>query len=423
MTRGRVLNIPTPRVFLPLLEPSRYKGAYGGRGSGKSHFFAELAVETAIRRPGSRGVCIREVQKSLKESAKMLIEDKVDAFGAGNDFRCLVDQTQTPGGGIIIYRGMQDYNKESIKSLEGFDWAWVEEATTLSQKSLEMLRPTIRRGGSELWFSWNPVASSDPVDAFFRRGDAPPDSVMVMANYPDNPFFPEVLELERQHDLKYNPDRYNHIWEGGYAPQVVGAIFTMQAINENRRTETPDLQRILVGVDHATSSEPGANEHGIIVGGLGDDGRGYVVDDATVMGPPEKWARMVVDRFDWWQADAVVVERNQGGDLVRQNLRTARPGLPIIEVHATRGKHVRAEPIASLYNHGRISHVGPFPELEAQLCQITNAGYEGPSGTSPDRADAMVWVMSELFNRMIYNRPNKQKDVRRPVPSASGWMG
>ena len=128
------LNISTARVFLPLLQPSRYKGAHGGRGSGKSHFFAELGVERCLMAQGLRMVCIREHQKSLKESAKRLIEDKIAALGLGHLFRILEAEIRTPGGGVIIFQGMQDHTAESIKSLEGFDIAWVEEAQTLSAR-------------------------------------------------------------------------------------------------------------------------------------------------------------------------------------------------------------------------------------------------------------------------------------------------
>ena len=143
------LQIKTPEVFEPLLRPSRYKGAHGGRGSGKSHFFAELLVEEAFLNPGLRAVCIREVQKSLKESAKRLVEDKIQTLGLGKSFEVLRDEIRTPGGGVIIFQGMQDHTAESIKSLEGFDRAWIEEAQTLSDRSLTLLRPTIRKEGSE----------------------------------------------------------------------------------------------------------------------------------------------------------------------------------------------------------------------------------------------------------------------------------
>ena len=126
-----VLTIDTAEVFEPLLAPARYKGAWGGRGSGKSHFFAELMVDDSLRNSGLRSVCIREVQKTLKESAKRLIEDKIVSLNVGDRFRVLDDRIETPGGGVITFVGMQDHNAETIKSLEGFGRAWVEEAQTL----------------------------------------------------------------------------------------------------------------------------------------------------------------------------------------------------------------------------------------------------------------------------------------------------
>ena len=219
------LSIKTAAVFEPLLQPSRYKGAHGGRGSGKSHFFAELLVEECMLHTGLRSVCIREVQKDLKDSAKLLIEDKINRHGLASKFNCLIDRIETPGGGQIIFRGMQDYNSESIKSLEGFDRAWIEEAHTLSQRSLTLLRPTIRKPGSEIWASWNPRRKSDAVDEFLRGAGTPADAVVVQANWSDNPFFPAVLESERQTDLVRYPEQYPHVWDGDYVTAMEGAYF------------------------------------------------------------------------------------------------------------------------------------------------------------------------------------------------------
>lgn len=218
-----ILEIETAAVFEPLLHPSRYKGAHGGRGSGKSHFFAEMLVEDAMRHAGLRAVCIREVQKSLKESAKRLIEDKIDALGVGSLFEVQTSEIKTPGGGVIMFQGMQDHTAESIKSLEGVDRAWVEEGQTLSDRSWRMLRPTIRKDESEIWASWNPRLRSDPIDKFFRVGG--PGIVCVQANWRDNPWFPSVLEDERLRDLENDPDGYGHTWEGDYATVRAGAYY------------------------------------------------------------------------------------------------------------------------------------------------------------------------------------------------------
>lgn len=407
-----------PKVFKPLWEPSRYKGCHGGRGSGKSHNFAAMAVISASQRSGIRGVCVREVQKSLKDSAKLLIEDTIARMGLESRFDVLTTEIRTPGRGTIVFQGMQDHTAESIKSLEGFDWAWVEEAQTLSSRSLELLRPTIRKPGSELWFSWNPRSASDPVDLLLRGLDPPPNSTVVKANHHMNKFFPAELEDEREYDKRTNSDRYAHIWLGEYEPMAVGAIWTRQVIHDGRRAEISDLERILVGVDPAVTDTPDSNYHGVGVCGLGADGRGYLLEDASLRGAPHQWATRAVAMFDKWEADAIVIEVNQGGDMVRHTLNSVRKGLPIIEVRATRGKHVRAEPISALYTLGRISHVGTFPELEDQLCQFTAHGYEGDD--SPDRAEAMIWCFTELFPELT--RSKISAPIQKMIQREGAWM-
>jgi phage terminase large subunit len=218
------LQIPTARVFEPLLHPARYKGAYGGRGSGKSHFFGELLVEEAQATKGTLGVCIREVQKTLAQSSKRLIETKIQALGLGSQFKIFNDRIATPGDGLFIFQGLQDHTAESIKSLEGFRIAWAEEAQTLSARSLSLLRPTIRASGSEIWASWNPRRKSDAIDDFLRA-KKPEGSVVIKANWKDNPWFPAELHAERKLDLELYPDRYDHIWEGDYAKAFEGAYF------------------------------------------------------------------------------------------------------------------------------------------------------------------------------------------------------
>ncbi len=220
-----ILAPPVARAFVPLLAPARYKGAWGGRGSGKSQFFADLMIGTAVKKPGLRALCCREVQKSLKESAKRLIETKIAASGFSHMFEVQEAQIKTPGGGLIVFAGLQDHTSESIKSYEGFDVAWVEEAQTVSARSLNMLRPTIRKPGSELWFSWNPRRRDDPVDQMLRGEQLPTGAQVIRANYGENPWFPGELEQERLDCLRQQADQYAHIWEGDYITVAEGAYF------------------------------------------------------------------------------------------------------------------------------------------------------------------------------------------------------
>lgn len=220
-----ILKIATAKIFEPLLARGvRYRGAFGGRGSGKSHFFGELLVELCQAERGTSAVCIREAQKTLAQSSKRLIESKIAGLGLGHRFKIFSDKIATPGGGVIIFRGMQDHTADSIKSLEGFRIAWVDEAQSLSARSLSLLRPTIRAKNSELWASWNPRRRSDAIDDFFRT-KKPDGAVIVNANWRDNPWFPAVLEDERRTDLLLYPDRYEHVWEGDYIRAFEGAYF------------------------------------------------------------------------------------------------------------------------------------------------------------------------------------------------------
>jgi len=202
------------------LKPARYKAAYGGRGGAKSHFFAEQLVLRAYATK-TRAVCIREVQNSIRESVRQLLIDKIQALGLGFAFDVLEGEirgragTQAEGS-LIVFKGMQTYNAENIKSLEDFDIAWVEEAQTFSDKSLRLLRPTIRKDGSEIWFSWNPRHDTDAVDKFFRGGNRPANSVVCAVNWYDNPWFPQVLHEEKEQDYANEPEMAEHVWGGGY---------------------------------------------------------------------------------------------------------------------------------------------------------------------------------------------------------------
>jgi phage terminase large subunit len=208
------LRVEIPRKLLPLLQPKRYKGAYGGRGGAKSHFFAEQIIIKCYNQP-TRVVCIREVQNSIKDSVKQLLQDKIAKLGLNFAFETLESEIRCNNGSIIIFKGMQSYNADNIKSLEGYDLAWIEEAQTLSQHSLDLLRPTLRKENSELWFSWNPRYKTDAVDKFFRK-QPPADAISVMVNWRDNPWFPEVLRKEMEHDFLIDEDKADHIWNGAY---------------------------------------------------------------------------------------------------------------------------------------------------------------------------------------------------------------
>lgn len=246
------LQLEVPRAFKPLLQPARYKGAHGGRGGAKSWFFAGLLILYALQRP-IRAVCVREVQRSLEQSVKRLLEDRIQALGVGGQFRVLNTHIETPGGGIIIFQGMQNHTAESIKSLEGYDVAWVEEAQALSQRSLDLLRPTIRREGSELWFSWNPKSATDPIDAFLRGESPPPSSVVVETSWRDNPWLPQELRAELEWDRRRDPAKYAHVWGGEYLRRTEALVFRNWRVEE---FDTPEDARFYFGADWGFSVDP-----------------------------------------------------------------------------------------------------------------------------------------------------------------------
>lgn len=269
------LRIETARAFLPLLKPARYKGARGGRGSAKSHFFAGLAIEESIARKMDI-VCLRETQKSLQFSVKKLLELKIQSMNAGAYFEVQDKRILSKQGGTIIFEGMQNQTAESIKSLEGFDRAWFEEGQTCSQRSLDMLRPTIRKDGSEMWFSWNPTLPTDPVDALFSASPPPPDSVCVDVTYRDNPWLPRVLIDEIEYDKRRDPDKFAHIWLGGYQEHSGSRVFTNWRIEE---FDTPNGATFRMGADWGFANDPAC-----LVRGFTDGRKLYVDSEAWMIG-------------------------------------------------------------------------------------------------------------------------------------------
>lgn len=246
------LQIETPEWFEPFLQPARYKGIHGGRGSGKSHAIAEYLIEESCLRKTDI-VCLREVQKSLQQSVKKLLEEKIQKLGVGHLFDVQYDKIKAANGGIIIFNGLANHTAESIKSLEGFDIAWFEEAQSCSQRSLDLLRPTIRKPGSQIIFTWNPNQDTDPVDMLLRGNNPPPDSIVREVNFEDNPWFPDVLRAEMEYDKRRDPDKYRHVWLGQYVQNSEQRVFKNWKIEE---FEAPATAVHRLGADWGFSVDP-----------------------------------------------------------------------------------------------------------------------------------------------------------------------
>lgn len=242
-----------PPVFRPLLGNERFLGAKGGRGSGKSHFFAGLAVVRMLE--GRNVLCIREIQRSIADSVKRLVEAKIEEFGVGAMFSVTEAEVRCARtGAVMIFRGMQNHTAASVKSLEGFDIAWWEEAQTASQRSLDLLIPTIRTPGSQLLFSWNPEDEGDPIEKLLVA--APPENARVVtANWQDNPWFPEELRGDMERDRERDPDKYAHVWEGMYRSASEARIFRNWRLGD---VDVPENIVWFYGVDWGFANDPTA---------------------------------------------------------------------------------------------------------------------------------------------------------------------
>ena len=222
------LKIQITPEFEPFMENIRYKVAYGGRGSGKSWAIAQLLVMEAYTTK-TRILCAREIQKSINDSVIQLLSDTIDRMGLNAFFEVQKTQILARNGSRFIFEGLKA-NITKIKSMEGIDRVWVEEAEKVSQQSWQVLIPTIRKPGSEIWISFNPADELDPTYQQFVI-NPPPESYVVKVNWDANPWFPEELDKERKHLRKLDPELYAHIWEGECLANQKGAYYAKQLEN------------------------------------------------------------------------------------------------------------------------------------------------------------------------------------------------
>jgi len=397
-------ELQLPDVFRPLLRPARSKGAFGGRGSGKSHFFGALAVLRMVNTPGFRIVCVREVQNSIKDSVKQLLEDKIKALGVSAFFTITDQEIRGRNGSMAIFRGLQNHTAASIKSLEGFDVAWVEEAQTISQSSLDILTPTIRKPGSELWFSWNPVNETDPVDAMLRL-NPPAGSIVVKANWSDNPWFPPELLDDLQHDRDHNPDKFLHVWEGRYQALSEARIFRNWRAAE---MAPPDRAIWYPGIDFGFSQDPTAALRCCMIG----DRVIYIDHEAMQVGVamealPELLNR-VPDLHKWpSRADSA---RPETIDYLRRN------GFPRMR-GATKGKGSVEDGISFLQGREIVVHprcANLARELASYAYRVdkrTNAILPEPEDANNHLIDALRYAVEGLHRK---GRLLPVEEIRQP---------
>lgn len=213
-----------------LWEPSRYKVMRGGRGSAKSRTAAAALLIQAASET-HRVLCAREIQKSIKDSVKRLLDDEIERLGMSSFYESTENEIRGKNGSLFIFAGLRN-NTASIKSIEGVTRCWVEEAQTISQESLNTLIPTIRAPESEIWFTYNPRYDTDPIDAMFKADELPPSTILLHVNWQDNPWFPDVLMAEMDYDRRRDMDKYLHIWEGQYQVSSEARVFKNWRVEE-----------------------------------------------------------------------------------------------------------------------------------------------------------------------------------------------
>jgi phage terminase large subunit len=232
--------------------PVRYRAGFGGRGSAKSHSFCSAAVIKGANQPLRIGI-YREIQRSIRDSAKRLLDDKIEENGLSHFYESTDTEIRGKNGTLFLFNGLRT-NPDAIKSTEGLDIAIVMEANKVAQRSWDLLIPTVRKPGSEIWAEWNPDLPTDPVDVMFRgEHGPPPGSIVRRINWEDNPFFPEVLKAELEFDRKRDPDKYAHIWLGEYNRNSEARVF------RNWRVEAFDTPADAVhrfGADWGFSVDP-----------------------------------------------------------------------------------------------------------------------------------------------------------------------
>ena len=212
-----------PEAFMGLFEPHRFKVFYGGRGGAKSRSFATALLIIGKQRP-IRVLCAREIQNSIRDSVKRLLDDELVRCGFDDFYSSTDAEIRGANGTLFLFAGLRT-NPERIKSYEGLTHCWIEEAETISQKSLDLLVPTMRTEGSEIWMSFNPDRVNSPVWEMVVIGTPPPDSLVQKVTWRDNPWFPDVLRKEMEHCRATDPDKYDHIWEGNPVLVASGSYY------------------------------------------------------------------------------------------------------------------------------------------------------------------------------------------------------
>lgn len=396
-----------------------------GRGFGKTRMGAEWVREKADQFPGCR---IALVAETAADGRDVMVEGESGLVAI--DPNLSIDSYQKTNRKIMWPNGSVAYlyNATEPDQLRGpqHHFAWVDELAKFKymQETWDQLQFGLRLGEHPQQL----VTTTPRPLPLIKKLLNDPDSYVTRGRTYDN-----VANLAapflRQIEDRYGGTRLGRQeLEGELLEDIPGALWNRSKIDEARRPEAPEkLDRIIIAIDPATSSEEHSDETGIVCVGLARDAdgynRGYVLADRSVRGAPDEWARKAVALYREFDADRIIAEKNQGGEMVEAVIRAADRNVPVTLVHASKGKVVRAEPISALYEQGRVHHIGRFDELEDQMC-IFSHDYDRRNG-SPDRMDALVWGLSFLFKKMTGRRkraesPDEVKFTLKDVTKEQG---
>lgn len=415
----------------------KYFLVYGGSRSGKTFAICYAILVRALKAPGSRHVIFRRHGVAVKQAIGKDTLPKVAALAFGGLPMKWHEQDgyfRLPNGSEIWLAGLDD--KERVDKVLGREFAtlYFNEASEIPLASYQVATTrlaqvcTDARGKAlplKCYVDLNPTTAAHWTYQLWVMG-VNPDGNRPVAQHSDlyrhitvNPLDNAAnLSDDYIRDLEAMPERLRkRFYAGVYTSDDDSALWRRSYIKVD---DPPEMGRVVVSIDPATTNEAGSDETGIIVAGIGKDGRGWVLADESGKYRPEEWARRAISLFDTYDADAIVAEVNQGGDMVASMIRAAAQGrtVPVSKVTATRSKHIRAEPVAALYEQGKARHAQEFPQLCDQLCSFTIGFDRKAQGYSPDRVDALVWAFTSLFPGLV-KKPEPPKVV--VIPTVSHW--
>ena len=432
---GFTLTEKQEQIADKLASSSKHLLVYGGSRSGKTFALCWAIAQRAIKAPGSRHAIFRRHGVAVKQSVGKDTFPKVMGLAfPGVPFKWHEQDgyfaIETAGGTSEVWlAGLDD--KERVDKVLGKEFAtlYFNEASEIPYASYVVAQTRLaqkvhRVDGKVLalksYVDLNPTTRQHWTYRLYVEGVEPESNQSVdvknyayeIANPQDNA---DNLNADYLESLKALPERARkRFWDGEFAGDAEDALWRRDTIKRyNAQRPLPELTRVVVGVDPAVTTEPGSDETGIIAVGRDADGNAYVLDDASGKYQPQEWATQAIAAYEQHGADRIVAERNNGGDLVEHTLRAQGRRVPVRSVWTSRGKVTRAEPVAALYERGKVYHVGEFPELEDQMCAMTIGFDRKAQGYSPDRVDALVWAISELFDSMT--RRKASKPIRREL--------